>query len=202
MATPGEFESIVGSVGLLGGTFDPPHIGHLIAALAGSFPADSARMVLVPAGDPWQKTAERAITPAHHRLAMVRAAIQGLEGLSVDPVEVERDGPSFMVDTLLELSAPDLRLALVLGSDAARHLNTWNRYDELPELADLIIVSRPGTMPLAPDWWPARVVEIPLIGVSSSDLRRRFTQGEPVDAQTPPAVVAYAREHRLYADRL
>ena len=105
-----------------------------------------------------------------------------------------------MVDTLCELAAPDTRLALIVGADSARYLDTWERYEELPALADLIVVTRPGSAAEGPAWWPAQIVEMPLIGVSSTDHRRRFTVGEPVDGQTPPSVVAYVREHRLYAD--
>ncbi|MCP5027037.1 MAG: nicotinate (nicotinamide) nucleotide adenylyltransferase [Actinomycetia bacterium] len=190
----------MGFVGLLGGTFDPPHIGHLIAALEVRFAAGLDGVVLIPAGDPWQKSEARAITPAVHRLAMVRSAVQGLDGLSVSTVEVDRRGPSYTVDTLRELTSPDTRLALIVGSDAARHLDTWDRYEELPGLADLIMVTRSGSSAQGPSWWPAQIVEMPLIGVSSTDLRRRFTLGEPVDVQTPPSVVAYVSENRLYAD--
>ena len=187
-------------VGLLGGTFDPPHIGHLIAALEARFAVGLEEVLFVPAGDPWQKTAARPVTPARHRLAMVEAAIDGLDGLRASSIEVDRKGPSYTVDTLADLTEPGQRLALIVGADAAGRLETWHRWRDLPELADLVVVTRPGITAAGPTWWPAEVVEMPAIGVSSTDLRRRFTGGEPVEVQTPRSVVTYARQHRLYAD--
>jgi nicotinate-nucleotide adenylyltransferase len=133
-------------LGVFGGTYDPPHVGHLVAALAVRHALDLDRVLLTVANEPWQKSGSRKISPAEDRLAMVRAAVDGVEGLEASAIEIERGGPSFSVDTLEALAAADPtgERFLVLGADAAAGLGTWERAEALPGLATLVVVDRPG----------------------------------------------------------
>ncbi len=187
-------------LGILGGTFDPVHIGHLVAAVNVRHALGLDRVLLVVANDPWQK-ADRPLTPAADRLAMVEAATAGAEGLEASAIEIERGGPSYTADTLEHLSAEDRRreLFLVVGADVAADLATWRRTDDVARLATLVVVNRSGAAPVdvGPPWRVERVT-IPAIGVSSSDLRARVAAGSPLDHLTPPAVVDRIRTRGLY----
>lgn len=191
-------------IGVLGGTFDPPHVGHLLAAVNVRHALELDEVLLVVANDPWQKTAERPVTAAADRLAMVEAAVVGLDGVVASDLELRRGGPSYMVDTLLELrdADPEGERFLVLGSDAAAGLLTWDRADQLPGLATLVLVDRPG-IPCddPPAGWPFRRVEIPRVEVASTDLRARVADGRPLDLLVPPGVWSLIRERRLYGFR-
>jgi nicotinate-nucleotide adenylyltransferase len=191
-------------LGVFGGTFDPPHIGHLVAALEARHALRIDRVLLVVANEPWQKVGSREISPPEDRLAMVAAAVGGVEGLEASDIEIRRGGRSYTVDTLEELAAadPDGERFVVLGADAAGGLATWERSEALPGLATLVLVDRPG-MP-APDppagWSFVRVV-IPRLDVSSTDLRARVVDGRPLEFLTPPAVVSCIRDRQLYRGR-
>ncbi len=187
--------------GVLGGTFDPPHIGHLLAAVNVRHALDLDEVLLVVANDPWQKSDQRPITPAADRLAMVEAAVDGLPGLTASDVELQRGGPSYMVDTLAELGErdPGGQRFLVLGADAAAGLPTWHRADELPALATLVLVDRPGILcPPPPPEWTLTRVEIPRIELSSTELRDRVADGRPLDLLVPAGVWSVIRDRRLY----
>ncbi|HEY6531028.1 MAG TPA: nicotinate-nucleotide adenylyltransferase [Acidimicrobiales bacterium] len=187
--------------GVLGGTFDPPHIGHMLAAVNVRQALDLDEVLLVVANDPWQKSGERPVTPAEDRLAMVTAAAAGLEGIVASDLELRRGGPSYTVDTLRELGERDPGGArfLVLGADAAGGLLSWERAEELPSLATLVLVDRPGVAcPPPPAGWPFVRVEIPRVEVSSTDVRARVADGRPLDFLLPPGVVTCIRERRLY----
>lgn len=191
-------------VGLLGGTFDPPHIGHLVAAVSTRHALALDEVRLVPNGDPWQKRDVRPITPAEVRLAMVRAAAEGLAGVTVSDVEVSREGPSYTFDTIEALRAaePDVEPVVVLGRDAAGMIDTWFRYRDVLSAAEVAVVSRGDGDEVAPpaSLTDARVhqVAMPRIDVSSSDLRRRVGAGEPIDVLVPAAVVELIEHHCLY----
>lgn len=190
--------------GVLGGTFDPPHIGHLLAALNVRHALDLDEVLLVVANDPWQKTAERPVSPADDRLAMVQAAVDGLEGLVASDIEIGRGGPSYMVDTLGALAAadPEGERFLIVGADAAAGLLTWDRAEQLPGLATLVLVDRPGIVCDAPpEGWPLRRVEIPRIELASTDLRARVADGRPLDLLVPAGVWSVIRDRRLYGFR-
>jgi len=187
--------------GVLGGTFDPPHIGHLLAAINVRHALELDEVLLVVANDPWQKRDSRPITPAADRLAMVRAATEGLDRVVASDVELRRGGPSYMVDTLAELGErdPSGERYLILGADAAAGLGTWHRADELPALATLVLVDRPGIpCPPPPAGWTLRRVEIPRVELSSTDLRERVADGRPLDLLVTPAVWSCIRDRRLY----
>jgi nicotinate-nucleotide adenylyltransferase len=188
-------------IGVLGGTFDPPHIGHLSLAVEVRWALGLDRVLVVVANDPWQKRGVRPISPAADRLAMVRAAVEGLDGIEADDREIRRGGPTFTVDTVQELLAeePGAEVVVVLGADAAALLDTWDRADELARLATIAVVRRPGFPPAqVPDGFRWEEVAVPAIDVSSSDLRARIAAGRPIDVLVPPAAAAWIRGHRIY----
>ncbi|CAN5450797.1 nicotinate-nucleotide adenylyltransferase [soil metagenome] len=188
-------------IGVFGGTFDPPHIGHLVAAANVRHVLGLDRVLLVVAAVPWQKV-HLPVSSAADRLAMVTAAVEGVDGLEASALEVERGGPSYTADTLAALSTaqPGVALSVVLGSDAAAGLGTWERVEEVKRLAELVVVTRPGSEAAAlPDGWTARSVEIPRLEVSSTDLRARVADGRPLRWLVPDPVVAIVRERGLYA---
>jgi nicotinate-nucleotide adenylyltransferase len=188
-------------LGVFGGTFDPPHIGHLAAAVNVRHDLGLDRVLLVVNNIPWQKQGERAISPAADRLAMVQAAVADVEGLEVSSVEIEAGGPSYTADTLATLLAEDpaRELFVILGADAAAGLETWERSAEVRDLATIVVVERPGAKdaePL-PGWRWARV-EVPRLEVSSTDLRQRVVDGRPLDYLVTHEVVACIQERGLY----
>ena len=190
-------------IGILGGTFDPPHVGHIVAAVGVRHVLSLHRVLVVPANIPWQKRGLREVTPPDDRLAMVRAAFAGLEGIEVTTLEVDRGGDSYTVDTLVELQAarPDDEHWLIVGSDVAQHLDTWHRPDAVRSLAHLVIYERPGSVGLRPPaGWPFELGDLPLLDVSSTDIRERVRRGEPIDGLVPPAVADIVRGRSLYRE--
>mgnify|MGYP001813564331 FL=1 len=191
-------------IGVLGGTFDPPHNGHLAIALEVRHQLDLHRMLLVVANDPWQKSGHRDVSPAADRLAMTRAAVHGIDGLEVSDLEIRRGGATYTADTLAGLAAehPGARLYLVVGSDAAVGLDTWNRPDQVRALATTVVVERGGVeQGRPPAGWDHVVVPVPALEISSSDLRRRFGAGRPVEAMVPPTVIDVVHDAGLYGTR-
>ena len=188
-------------IGVLGGTFDPPHFGHLAAGLEVRHRLRLSVVLFVVANDPWQKSARHPVTPAPVRLEMVRAAVRDLDGLEASALEIDRGGESYMADTLTELRDlhPGAELMMVVGSDAAQGLDTWKRPAELRELATTVVVDRAGRSGGRPgSGWPVVVVEIPAMDISSCDIRSRFADGRPVEALVPGAVAEIARSRGLY----
>ena len=189
-------------VGLLGGTFDPPHVGHLVVAECARVELGLAEVRLLVAGDPWMKS---TVSPAEDRVALARAAVEGEHALRVDDREVRRGGPTFTADTLEELRAeePDVEWCFLLGVDAAVDLPSWERGQDALRLARFVVVTRPGH---GLEDAPAQVrdldhLEVPEIAISSTDLRRRYQQGGPTRFQVPPAVDDRVRELGLYGAR-
>lgn len=190
-------------LGLFGGTFDPPHLGHLVVAVNVRFELRLDRVLLVVAGEPWQKVGTRTITPGPARLAMVEAAVAGVEGLEACGMEVRRPGPSYTADTVAEIArdVPDAELFVILGRDAAQGLPSWERVDALRERVTMVVVDRPGAGDgaLAGGFRWLRV-ESPRLEVSSTDLRARVGDGRPLDFLLPPAVIELIAAEGLYAD--
>ena len=188
-------------LGILGGTFDPVHTGHLVAAVNVRHALGLDRVLLVVANSPWQKI-HRRITPASDRLAVVAAAADGTDGVEASAIEIDRGGPSYTADTLEQLTAegPDRELFLVVGADVAGDLHTWRRTDVVARLATLVVVSRGGS-PAVEVGRPWRVehVRIPALDISSSDLRARAADGRPLDHLVPLPAIACIRERGLYA---
>jgi nicotinate-nucleotide adenylyltransferase len=158
------------------------------------------KVLYVVANSPWQK-ADRAITPAADRLAMVEAAVEGIEGLQASGLEIDRGGTTFTVDTLHTLARthPQAELFLIVGTDVADDLHTWERVDEVRKLATLAVVSRPGAPRTDLPGWRVAMVDMPLLDVSSTDLRRWVAEGRPVDGLVPPGAVRFLRDRGLYA---
>jgi nicotinate-nucleotide adenylyltransferase len=191
-------------LGILGGTFDPPHVGHLATAVDVRHELALDRVLLVVNNEPWQKVGSRAITPAEDRFAMVVAAVEGLEGLEASRLELDAGGPSYTADTLAALVAEDAgrELFVVLGSDAAAGLPTWERVDEVRDAATIVEVRRPGSPPAASlAGWRWERVDGPGLEVSSSDLRDRIDDGRPLDVLVPAAVVECIEQRGLYGRR-
>lgn len=193
-------------IGILGGTFDPVHVGHLVAAVNVRHELALDRVLLVVANQPWQKVDARPVTPAADRLALVEAAVHGYEGLEASAVEIDRGGVSYTADTVAELAGryPGAELHLIIGADVAPMLGTWIRLEEVRRGVSLVIVNRPGTRvartgsdgPLA--GWKATTVEIPALEISSTDLRDRAASRRPLDFLIPPDAIRVIRERNLY----
>jgi nicotinate-nucleotide adenylyltransferase len=190
-------------IGVLGGTFDPPHVGHLVTAIDVGQALALDVVLLVVANEPWQKADRSDLSPAPTRLAMVRAAVEGVEGVEASDLEIRRGGPTYTVDTLDELRSaePDAELFLILGADAAAGLDTWHDPHRLDELCRIVVVDRPGATATPPAGFRCERVEVPRLDVSSSDLRARVANGRSVRFLTPDAVVSLIRDERLYGDR-
>ncbi len=192
--------SVAERIAVFGGTFDPIHVGHLVTAVNVRHDLGLDRVLLMVANDPWQKAA-LPVSPAVHRLAMVEAAVADVEGIEASALEIDRGGRSYTADTLAELRRrhPGAELFVVLGSDAAAALETWERVEEVRALATLVVVTRPGAEALAPPaGWDHRVVEVPRLEVSSTDLRARVGDGRPLDWLVTERVVHLIRALGLY----
>ena len=198
-------------IGILGGTFDPPHLAHLVLAAAARRALDLDRVLLVPAGDPWRK-AGSGVSPAADRLALTRAAVaEVLPWAEVSEVEVRRSGPSYTAETLEELQAetPAAEWWFILGWDALADLPNWRRPERILELARLALAERGDEAAAAP--LPSAAVEafprlaervdrvpIPRLDVSASGLRRRLRDGEPTAPLLPAGVRTLVAERGLY----
>jgi nicotinate-nucleotide adenylyltransferase len=188
-------------IGIFGGTFDPPHVGHLVVAVNARYALRLDRLLLVVAHDPWQKTHSRPVSSAADRLAMVEAAVADVDGLEASALEIDRGGVSYSADTLVELrdEDPARELFLVLGSDAAAGLPSWERGDEVRKLATIVVATRPGAESGAPPpGWSWESLETPRLEVSSTDLRARIADGRPLDYLLTPAVIDSIRARALY----
>jgi nicotinate-nucleotide adenylyltransferase len=195
-------------IGILGGTFNPPHLGHLVCAQEAYIQLSLARVMLVPARIPPHKAVDDEPGPLH-RLEMCRLAVRGDEQrFEVSDVEIGRKGPSYTVDTLEELHSlnPDSELFLILGADIAAGLPEWHQAERVLSLATVAVAERPGTAREAvvqalrsiPGGERGRFFEMPEIDISSTMLRRRARTGEPTRYLVPEGVRDYIDQHRLY----
>jgi nicotinate-nucleotide adenylyltransferase len=198
-------------LGVLGGTFDPPHLGHLLVAQEVHHRLSLDRVLWIPAATPPHKK-DREVTPGELRLEMVHAAIAGDDRFEASDVELRRGGLSYTVDTLRALRglrgsdgpggepsashAASPELYLILGSDQLRELDTWREPDEVKRLATLVGFARAGEE--APAMEGAEVVEVPRIDISSTEVRRRVGAGEPIGYMVPGGVEAVIRREGLY----
>jgi nicotinate-nucleotide adenylyltransferase len=185
----------------MGGTFDPIHHGHLVAASEVTTLFSLDEVVFVPTGEPWQKH-QGEVSPAEDRYLMTVIATASNPRFSVSRVDVERRGPTYTVDTLTDLRAerPDAELFFITGADALAQILSWRRADEVFELAHFIGVTRPGYV-LDDDHLPAgsvSLVEVPAMAISSSDCRDRVSRSLPVWYLVPDGVVQYIEKRRLY----
>ncbi|MCY3656519.1 MAG: nicotinate-nucleotide adenylyltransferase [Chloroflexi bacterium] len=193
-------------VGVLGGTFDPPHLAHLVLAAAARRTLALDRVVLVPAGDPWRK-ADREVTPARTRLRLVEAAAESLPWAEVSAVEIEREGPTYTLETFEELAVaePETAWWFLLGEDALADLPHWHDPQRLVEAVRFGLAQRPGAEPAASTLEAVPgladrvdVVPMPALDLSASDLRARLARGEPTTPLLPAAVRAVIDELGLY----
>ncbi len=185
----------------MGGTFDPIHNGHLVAAseVAHRFGLDE--VIFVPTGQPWQKT-DRVVSRSEDRYLMTVVATASNPMFSVSRVDIERPGPTYTADTLTDLHSeyPDAELYFITGADALGQILTWQRLEELFELAHFVGVTRPGYT-LDDEHLPegsVRLVEVPAMAISSTDCRRRVGEGRPVWYLVPDGVVQYISKRGLY----
>ncbi|GAA1912901.1 nicotinate-nucleotide adenylyltransferase [Microbacterium aoyamense] len=189
-------------IGVMGGTFDPIHHGHLVAAseVAQSFDLDE--VVFVPTGEPYQKA---KVTASEHRYLMTVIATASNPRFTVSRVDIDRDGPTYTVDTLRDLRVihPDADLFFITGADAIAQILSWRDHDEMWDLAHFVAVSRPGHV-LSTDGLPTDDVsqlEIPALAISSTDCRDRVRHGNPVWYLVPDGVVQYIAKHHLYRSK-
>ena len=200
-------------IGILGGTFDPPHLAHLVLAAAARRTLTLDRVLLAPAGDPWRK-ADSNVSPAADRLALTRAAVEDvLPWAEVSDIEVRRSGPSYTAETLEELQAeaPGHEWWFILGRDALADLPNWREPERILELARLALAQRGDEAGAGGTALPAAaveafqglssrvdVVQIPRLDVSASELRRRLREGEPTAPLLPAAVRQRIADRGLY----
>jgi nicotinate-nucleotide adenylyltransferase len=185
---------------LFGGTFDPPHVGHLVTAVNVRHALALDLVVLMVANVPWQKAGSRPITDAEARFAMVRAAVADVDGLEAGRTEIDHGGPSYTADTLAALAEqyPGAALFTIVGDDAAAKFETWERYQEVAARCTLVVVDRlgePVDLPAGFDW---ERVEVPRLEVSSTDLRDRCRDGRPLDYLITEPVLEVIESLGLY----
>jgi nicotinate-nucleotide adenylyltransferase len=192
-------------VGVFGGSFDPPHVGHGALARAALGQLNLDVLYIVPTGQAWHKT--RTLTAAQHRLAMAKLAFQDMARVVVDRREIQRTGPSYTIDTLLELQAehPRAQLFLLLGMDQAQALPNWHRYLEVLQLAIICVAVRAdsagamGTFDISLPFLPSfQRLEMPPMDVSATDLRRRLAAHQNVAPLVFEPVARYIDHHHLY----
>jgi nicotinate-nucleotide adenylyltransferase len=187
--------------GLFGGTFDPVHNAHVALARSALAALALDEVRWVPAGQPWQKS--RPISAPGHREAMLRLAIAGEPRFVLDRSEIDRDGPSYTIDTVRTLLAarPGSECVLIIGHDQYAGLHTWARWQELLSCVVLAVANRPGSLkPVHPEVRRAthRVVPLPMLDISATEIRRRVAAGEDISTLVPPDVARYIETHRLY----
>ncbi len=192
-------------IGIFGGTFDPIHVGHLVAAVNARSALDLDRVIMMVANVPWQKAGTRAMTGAEERYALVQAAVGDVPGVEAGRMEIDRGGESYTADTLKAMAdlIPDAELFLIVGWDVGTELTTWERMDDVQRLATLVIVNRPGAgrpEGLDEQGWRVSEVTVPNLEISSTDLRARAREGRPLDYLVPEAAVHFLRSRGLYAD--
>lgn len=188
-------------LGIMGGTFDPIHVGHLVAASEAGFLLGLDEVLFVPTGHPWQK-GHRQVTSATHRVTMCMRAIADNPRFTVSRVDVSRPGPTYTVDTLRDLAAayPGAQLAFITGADALRGILTWRHADEVLRRAQLVGVTRPGHVLADPGVGADRVtlIDVPALAISSTDIRDRVRRGAPIDYLVPVTVAEYIAQQGLY----
>ncbi len=186
-------------IGVMGGTFDPIHHGHLVAASEVAHSFDLDEVVFVPTGRPWQKP---AVSAGEHRYLMTVIATASNPQFTVSRVDIDRQGPTYTIDTLRDIHSerPDAELFFITGADAVAQILTWKDVTELWDLAHFVAVSRPGH-DLSISGLPegdVSLLEVPALSISSTDCRARVERGDPVWYLVPDGVVQYISKHHLY----
>lgn len=195
-------------IGILGGTFDPPHIGHLILAEYAAEALDFAQVLFVPAGNPPHKLDE-VRTPIEHRLTMLERAIAGNARFAISRVDIDRPGPHYTVDmvAIVQQQYPDADLYFVMGGDSLRDLPKWKRPAELIQRCTLAVMQRPDMEPVSPSMHESvlpgladrvKIIAAPLVGFSSTEIVARLLSGDSIRYMVTDAVLAYINEEKLY----
>lgn len=201
------------TLGVLGGTFDPIHLGHVAAAEAAQEALSLQSMVLIPSRIPPHR-ADPVTAGPEDRFAMAELAAAGRQGWSASRIELDREGPSFTYDTLLELGKSSTQIFFITGADAFAEIATWSRYPAILDLANFVVVSRPGItldslrerVPSAFDLRPAAKTRVILVeahtpDISSTDIRRRVRAGQSLSGYVPDRVADYIAAHHLYSGK-
>ncbi|HCD3684202.1 TPA: nicotinate-nucleotide adenylyltransferase [Corynebacterium striatum] len=191
-------------IGIMGGTFDPIHNGHLVAASEVAYRFQLDQVVFVPTGQPWQK-AGREVTAAEHRYLMTMVATASNPRFTVSRVDIDRKGPTYTIDTLRDLRElfPDAELYFITGADSLASIMSWRDWEVMLEMANFVGVTRPG-YELSKDMLPLEsqtgieLIVIPAMAISSTDCRERAREGEPVWYLVPDGVVQYIAKNNLY----
>lgn len=189
-------------IGVMGGTFDPIHNGHLVAASEVAAALELDEVVFVPTGEPWQK---KTVSSREHRYLMTVVATASNPRFKVSRVDIDRPGNTFTVDTLTDLAIefPDSDLFFISGADAIAQILMWKNVDDVWSLAHFVAVSRPGhqlTLPVAPQGAISEL-EVPALSISSTDIRSRVENGQPIWYLVPDGVVQYISKHGLYGGK-
>ena len=192
-------------LGIFGGAFDPPHATHRVLAQAAVQQLQLDRLLIVPTGQAWHKT--RPLSDAQHRVAMARLAFDGLPAVQIDTREIDRDGPSYTIDTLraLQVEHPDAELFLVIGQDQARALPSWREWEQVVALATIAVAERADAQPASTRFQPPeplrqRFVQLQLTAsdTSATDIRQRAGRGLSIVPLVSEPVARYIVLHRLY----
>lgn len=198
------------NIGVLGGTFDPIHNGHLIIAKHARKKLALQRVIFIPAGQPWLKVDNREITDAHHRVKMVELAIKGLPCFELSNYEINHPGPSYSIDTIIALKkrlGNDADLYLLVGWDSLLELPRWHKPEELVKICKLAAITRGSGKPPDIDTLEKEVpgikqstilLNMKRVDISSTDIRNRVVQGLSIKGMVPDPVADYIREQRLY----
>lgn len=186
-------------LGVMGGTFDPIHYGHLVAASGAASAFELDKVLFVPTGEPWQK---QTITDAEHRLAMTKLAIDGNSLFEISTVDVRRAGPTYTIDTLRDIheSNPEADVFFITGADSIAQIDSWKDSSQIWPLAHFVGVTRPGHSLEVPKSAAGEVslLEIPALAISSTDIRARVESGKPIDYLLPNSVIDYIHANHLY----
>ncbi|MEJ8822854.1 nicotinate (nicotinamide) nucleotide adenylyltransferase [Variovorax humicola] len=197
-------------IGVFGGAFDPPHNAHVALAQAALAQLDLAQLRIFPTGQAWHKT--RGLSSAEHRLAMAELAFERLPDVVVDAREIRRSGPTYTLDTLLELKTecPDMQPVLLIGTDQAAALRSWHGFEEILSIAIISIAHRADPIRSAARFDPQTLAPLPRgarfeqldlvpMDISATDIRARVARGADISGLVPPAVARYIARHHLYA---
>ena len=190
-------------VGIMGGTFDPIHHGHLVAASEVESLFGLDEVIFVPTGEPWQKS-DRRVSPAEHRYLMSVIATASNPRFWVSRVDIDREGPTYTIDTIQDIAAqrPGAELFFITGADALSQILSWKDAEAALKLARFVGVTRPG-YDLTDEHLPfdsVTMLDVPAMAISSSDCRERVAGGRPVWYLVPDGVVQYINKHNLYAE--
>lgn len=192
---------MVERVGIVGGTFDPPHFGHLAIANAASEALRLTEVRFVVANDPWQKSGYQRVTAAKIRLEMVRALVGDTAKFVVSDSEIRRGGPSYTIDTVKELQGKSRKktlISLILGADVARGLDSWYRAEELREMVQIVVVDRACSDLDVPKGWRFQRLEMESVDISSSTIRERVRRGKTIRDLVGEPVNSYIENSGLY----